>query len=131
MSEIWKPVVGHEGRYEVSDRGRVRSVPRRIWTKASWRRPAHWRAYKGKILRPGRYCSSRHVSVVLGHGAAGSPVHQLVLRAFVGPRPKGKESLHINGKATDNRLSNLRYGTRSENLRDLWRHGTRASTWLG
>lgn len=44
------------------------------------------------------------------------PVHRLVLEAFVGPCPEGKECDHINGVKTDNRLSNLRYITKSKNL---------------
>lgn len=42
-------------------------------------------------------------------------IHQIVLEAFCGPCPDGMEVLHGNGIRTDNRLSNLRYGTRSEN----------------
>lgn len=124
MSERWLPIPGHVG-YEASDHGRVRSVTRRVRAKASWRRPAHWRTYPGKVLRPGRYTSSGHVSVVLGHGRPGSPVHMLVLAAFVGPLPKGKETRHLNGVADDNRLENLCYGTRSENMKDAWEHGAR------
>ena len=33
MSEVWKPVVGYEGRYEVSNLGRVRSVERTVIDK--------------------------------------------------------------------------------------------------
>lgn len=50
-------------------------------------------------------------------------VHVLVLEAFVGPRPPGMECLHSNDVGTDNRLSNLRWGTHSENLNDLVRNG--------
>lgn len=52
-------------------------------------------------------------------------VHQLVLFAFVGPRPAGCESCHNNGIKTDNRRENLRWGTPSENQQDAVRHGTR------
>jgi hypothetical protein len=44
-------------------------------------------------------------------------VHQLVLEAFVGVRPKGFVTLHINHVPGDNRLTNIRYGTVSENIR--------------
>lgn len=44
-------------------------------------------------------------------------VHQLVLEAFVGPCPEYMEVCHINGIKTDNRLSNLTYGTKSENFK--------------
>lgn len=128
MKERWKPVVGFEGLYEVSDQGRVRSMSRRVLAKASRRAAGHWRSYAGKLLRPGRFTKQGHLSVVLGHGQHGSPVHSLVLAAFVGSCPPGKEGLHKNGNAADNRLTNLRYGTRSENNRDITEHGRRRLT---
>ena len=50
--------------------------------------------------------------------------HRLVLEAFVGPRPEGMESRHLNGVRSDNASSNLRWGTHQENGDDLRRHGT-------
>lgn len=51
-------------------------------------------------------------------------VHHLVLEAFIGPRPHGMEALHADGTRTNNSLSNLRWGTRSENVGDMMAHGT-------
>lgn len=51
-------------------------------------------------------------------------VHQLVLRAFVGPQEKGMEVRHLNNNPTDNRLENLCYGTKSENMQDAVASGT-------
>ncbi len=53
-------------------------------------------------------------------------VHVVVLETFVGPCPRGMETLHDNGVPDDNRLSNLRWGTRAENMADARRHGTLA-----
>lgn len=44
-------------------------------------------------------------------------IHNLIARAFLGNKPKGYDIDHINGNKADNRPSNLRYVTRSENLR--------------
>ncbi len=51
-------------------------------------------------------------------------VHRTVLRAFVSEPPPGFDGCHCNGKPTDNRLSNLRWDTRANNLKDMIRHGT-------
>lgn len=50
-------------------------------------------------------------------------IHSAVLLAFSGPRPTGYDSLHGNGDPSDNRIDNLRWGTRKENLADAKRHG--------
>ena len=51
-------------------------------------------------------------------------VHRLVLAAFVGSCPVGKESRHLNGIPYDNRLENLCWGTHRENCCDKTQHGT-------
>lgn len=50
-------------------------------------------------------------------------VHRLVLAAFDGPAA-GREGRHLDGNALNNRLSNLAYGTRSDNVLDSVNHGT-------
>lgn len=113
--ETWKPVVGHEAKYHVSDLGRVRSID-------------HWdgrRRVTGRVLRPGDR-KSGHVTVAIGKGNSQS-VHALVLAAFVGPRPAGAEILHMNHIPWDNRLSNIKYGTKSENLKMDYAAGTRTT----
>lgn len=83
---------------------------------------------KGRTLRPGRR-KSGHLQVNLHEGEvhASKKVHQLVLLAFVGPMPEGMQVRHLNGAPADNRLSNLKYGTNTENARDAINHGTQAS----
>lgn len=51
-------------------------------------------------------------------------VHKIVLETFIGRCPKGWEARHLNGNRSDNRLSNLRWGTRKQNANDKRRHGT-------
>ena len=91
--------------YSVSSNGRV------------WSRRGH-----GRFLKP---CDTRfgHRMVMLGRGN-NRLVHRLVMEAFVGPRPDGFEVRHLNGNGADNRLANLAYGTRTENIRDALAHGT-------
>ena len=103
--ERWRPVAGGEG-YEVSDFGRVKSL--------RWTPP--------RILKPGP-SNYGHLSVVLGPRNT-RMVHQLVLIAFVGPRPPKMEVRHLDGNPANNRLENLCWGTRSDNIRDAIRHGT-------
>lgn len=117
--EQWRPVVGHEGHYEVSDWGRVRSLDRMVSSGSG----GQLRFCKGQILRPGRK-SSGHVSVALGRGNS-RDVHRLVLESFVGPCPDGLEALHSDDDGSNNRLSNLRWGTRGDNLVDAVRNGRR------
>lgn len=122
MEEIWKDIPGYEGAYQASNMGRIRSLDRMVRGVCHFTGEEFHRKIKGRILRPGR-CKSGHVYVVLGHKAAGSPVHQLVMKAFVGDPPKGMEVLHRNGNPQDNRLVNLRYGTRTENILDVYYQG--------
>ncbi len=52
-------------------------------------------------------------------------VHRLILEAFVGPCPRGKESCHFPDRnPTNNRLENLRWDTHAANGRDMALHGT-------
>lgn len=123
MKEIWKDIPGYEGRYQVSSEGNVRSLDRFVNGK-NWATGKSFKRYlKGHLLKPGRYCSCGHVSVILGHKAAGIPVHRLVMLAFVGPPLKGQEVRHKNGNPKDNRLDNLEYGTRTENILDVFSQG--------
>ena len=59
-----------------------------------------------------------------GRGAPIRRVHHLVLETFVGFRPEGKETRHINGNPLDNRLCNLVWGDRFEQILDQKAHGT-------
>lgn len=123
--ERWRPAVGWEGFYEVSDRGQVRSVERTITYRDG-------RSYvtPGQPIQP-QVKDSGHLHVRLSREGVGRTVyvHTLVAEAFIGPRPPGREVRHRNGKHDDNWWTNLRYGTRAENVRDAVEHGTHP--WSG
>lgn len=122
--EVWKPVIGWESSYEVSDHGRVRSVPR--WRRHS-RNPDKLVLVRGQ-LRKLFTDTDRRVFVSLSrpgvNGRVSRMVHRLVLEAFVGPCPPGMECCHFDGDSTNNHLSNLRWDTHSSNQFDRVRHRT-------
>ncbi|RQT43146.1 hypothetical protein DF046_36835 [Burkholderia cepacia] len=119
--EQWRDIPGFEGRYQVSDMGRVRSLDRRVRVVPHGIETT--RLVRGRILKPGP-SKSGHLSVVLGRGNTRS-VHALVMLAFEGPCPEGMEVLHLNHTPSDNRRTNLKYGTRGENVAMDHAAGTR------
>lgn len=112
LHERWRHVVGWQGKYKVSDLGRVRSVDRMVRCRNNGKR-----TIRGKILSPSRNAYG-HCQVQLNRKGQSFmyPVHTLVITAFIGPRPPGKECCHGPGGRADNRLHNLRYDTRAENM---------------
>jgi len=125
--ETWLPVPGHEN-YEVSDHGRVRSVDRivsRSMKRAGQERFDSPMSIRGKMLRPWLVQSKPNWSGVLLVGIDGRirQVGHLVLEAFVEPRPPGMEMCHRDDDALNNELSNLYWGTSSQNKRDLVQNG--------
>lgn len=113
MSEVWARVPRYEGRYQVSDHGRV------------------WSELTNRIMKIGHPKNSSYPGSG-GYGVVGLSdgtrtrthyVHLLVLRAFRGEPSDGQEALHCDGDRANARLDNLRWGTRSENMYDRVRHG--------
>jgi hypothetical protein len=99
--EEWRPIAGYEGLYEISNVGRVRNRVRVLTPNVGKDYARIQLANKGQFHR--------------------YQVHLLVLAAFVGPCPKGKQGNHKNGVKTDNHLENLEYVTRSENALHAYR----------
>lgn len=108
MIEIWKPVIGYEGLYEVSNIGRVRKI--------NYRRQGRTKLMKLQ-LSVGYYC----VGLCKDGKKKLFRVHRLVVMAFIGPIPKGMVVNHINENKLDNRVENLEIVTQAQNLK----HGTR------
>ena len=118
MSEVkevlWRP---HPERpeYLISDEGDVWSQPRT--RRCGWGRT---RSVRGRFLR--RVKNKGKLTVTLSPGGPQN-IGRVVLRAFVGPAPAGMECCHNNGDHTDNRVANLRWGTKSDNSQDRLKHG--------
>lgn len=123
MKEEWRPIAGYSG-YEVSSLGRVRGLARA---------DAAGNRIKGCILTPRRH-SGGYLRVTLCDGKSHDFfIHRLVLQTFVGPCPPEKQGCHNDGNRQNNALSNLRWGTRIENMADKKLHGTEqlgAKHWM-
>jgi|SRR6516165_2009122 len=123
MSERWQPVTGYEGSYEVSDRGRVRSIGRTIPHRKTKMRTLPTRILSQKMTgRNGRLYPTVELRSA-DHRRHPYKVHRLILEAFIGPRPENHQACHANDDPTDNRLENLRWDTRSANIYDAVRNG--------
>lgn len=116
MPEEWRSVAGYEGLYEVSSHGRVRRCGGS--PKCRTERLVKPQPHRGGYV---------HVTLSKDGEVRPQSVQQMVLRAFVGPPNEGEESRHQNDDRTDNRLANLRWGTRTQNMADAARHGTAGS----
>jgi hypothetical protein len=111
-NEEWRPIPGYEGRYDVSNQGRIRSW---AWHKkrGTSRLKSTWPDDQG-YLRVGLWDGERGVN---------AKVHAQVALAFLGPRPEGQVIRHLDGIRTNNTPENLRYGTPAENTADMFVHG--------
>lgn len=111
MNEIWKPVAGYEGIYEVSNLGRVRSLDREVANRWGTTKPVPGAIRTIAVKREG-YCF-----VNLFRRSRGRPmyVHRLVAIAFL-PNPEGLPQVnHIDGDKLNNRADNLEWCTGKEN----------------
>lgn len=119
VDEEWRPVVGYEEFYEVSNKGRIKSLPvARPHAKYGTRR------LSGRVLKDAdNGTGHRVVSLWKNKRQSKVFVHRAVLEAFAGPCPPGMESLHADDNPANNDLENLSWGTRAENLADMIRNG--------
>lgn len=119
--EQWRPIPGYEGRYEASDQGRIRSLPRTVVSRNGGRYPV-----RGGVLRL-RVGSGGYLTTMVGRGTP-QLVHRLVAAAFLGTPPDGQEVCHRDGDRANPMVSNLAYGTPSRNMLDAVEHGTHRQT---
>lgn len=105
--EKWMDIKGYEGRYQISNLGRVKSLP--IDEKFCKRN-------EEVILKP-FVCGSGYYEVILRQNGKRKPklIHRLVAETFI-PNPHGKKEVnHKDGNKYNNEMSNLEWVTSSEN----------------
>lgn len=111
MSEIWKDIEGYDGKYQVSNLGRVRSVDH--IERCGGKNPTMTRTYKGRILKQ-HLLNSGYLSVPIilyPHIL----VHRAVAKAFVAGYFNGAVVNHKDENRLNNRFDNLEWVTQKEN----------------
>lgn len=104
--EEWAPIPEFEGYYEASDVGRIKNA----WT--------------GKVIKQGiNRKGYKTVSLKVLDQKCTREVHRLVASAFIDGDHVGMDVHHKDSNKTNNRLSNLEYCTRKENIRHAIKDG--------
>lgn len=106
MVEEWKQIQGWEGKYSVSNTGYVRNDKRGTVLKPMMTGSKRPGAPRAKV----RFSTHPRIDFDVSH---------LVLTAFVSPRPLQHHAMHLDDNAQNNRLDNLRWGTRNDNVQDM------------
>ena len=121
-AERWGTIPGCKGYYEASDFGRVRSTDRFVTRKNGQKHHRRGVLLKQQSTKAGYL----YLAIYIDGNKTCNFVHSLVLETFIGLCPDGMECCHGNGNPADNHLQNLRWGTHSDNMQDMLRHGTNA-----
>lgn len=123
MEEIWKDIPGYEGKYQASSMGRIKSMDRYIIRPHPKSKVPTEYHVRGRILK---LTVGAHGYFVVGLGKKNiQKVHMVVAATFLGRRPPGKVTRHLDGNRQNNSITNLCYGTQSENQMDRYSYGGR------
>lgn len=129
MEEIWRPVVGWEGLYEISTMGNVRSVDKNVGMRTHGKKTTKF--VKGRMLTP-QHDKDGYTVIHLRDTFNGRnrllKVHRLVAETFI-PNPNNYPAIdHINGIRDDNRVENIRWCTISQNANFELAHKNRSES---
>lgn len=103
--------------YKVSSEGRVWSFRSRNGKGSFEKRLRLLKQYENPL-------GYRTINLRRGGKTITRQIHRLVMEAFVGKRPKGKQCCHGDGNPRNNHVSNLRWDTCKANRNDSIIHGT-------
>lgn len=120
--EIWKDIEGYEGMYQVSNKGRVKSIKRTV--KVEGHPQYDHTTIPGKILSPQTNTNGYyHVCLFKNNKRKYKRISRLVAEHFI-PNPENKPEVnHINGIKTDNYADNLEWVTCRENINHAHKNG--------
>ena len=114
-NEEWRDIAGFEGLYMISSHGNARSIPRVVERSGSTMR------IPGGALDLNANRGYRRINLRKNGKTFQRFIHQLVAEAFIGERKTGQDTRHLDGNSLNNRVENLAYGSRSDNVQDAIR----------
>lgn len=122
MEETWRIIPGTNDLYSASSLGRIRKEEHKVY----YGDHRSFRVEKMKIKKECLHSNKKYkFTVITVDGKTRKiGVHRLIAWAFIGAQQPGIEVRHINGNSLDNRLENITYGTKSDNMRDAIEHRT-------
>lgn len=109
--EIWKPVFGYEGYYEVSNTGKIRSLERYVITNQGYKTKVNSRIMTQQKNKYGY----NDVKLSKNGKALRLLTHRIVMQSFIGKSDLQVD--HLNKDKQDNRVTNLEYVSHRENVR--------------
>lgn len=130
MREIWKEVKGYEGLYEVSNLGRVKSLSRLQKHRTGTTFMKNERIVKITPAIPQKkstFSCYHQVRLEKDDHQVQRFVHRLIASAFIDNPLHKPEVNHKNGIKTDNRIENLEWVTRSENVKHSFAIGLQSN----